>query len=147
MRLKGIARIVRWGAVVLLLMPGAFLEAQQQPAVPAQGGSGAKEGERNQPNPSTDEKEEKSALNAQQRLARISHDFLHTIGGDKNPTRANRGSPYVPLDSWIYPALDRLSSMGLVDSGFSGMRPWTRIYCAQMGSGGPRSDRSRHRSI
>ena len=28
----------------------------------------------------------------------------------------NRGSPYVPLDSWIYPALDRLAAFGLVDS-------------------------------
>src|SRR5712692_2213292 len=28
-------------------------------------------------------------------------------GGDRHP--ANLGSPYVPLDSWIYPALDRLS--------------------------------------
>ena len=42
------------------------------------------------------------------------------------------GSPYVPLDSWIYPALNRLTSMGLVDTGFAGMRPWTRIACAQM---------------
>jgi hypothetical protein len=42
------------------------------------------------------------------------------------------GSPYVPLDSWIYPALNRMASMGLVDSGFAGMRPWTRMACAQM---------------
>src|SRR6266850_4947228 len=37
----------------------------------------------------------------------------------------NLGSPYVPLDSWIYPALDRLAGLGLIDSGFAGMRPWT----------------------
>jgi membrane-associated phospholipid phosphatase len=42
------------------------------------------------------------------------------------------GSPYVPLDSWIYPALDRLAAMGLIDSAFAGMRPWTRLACAQM---------------
>jgi Capsule assembly protein Wzi len=42
------------------------------------------------------------------------------------------GSPYVPLDSWIYPALDRLASMGLVNVGFAGLRPWTRMACAQM---------------
>jgi membrane-associated phospholipid phosphatase len=41
----------------------------------------------------------------------------------------NLASPYVPLDSWIYPALDRLASMGLVSSGFAGMRPWTRREC------------------
>ena len=42
------------------------------------------------------------------------------------------GSPYVPLDSWIYPALDRLAAMGLVNNAFAGMRPWTRLACAQM---------------
>jgi membrane-associated phospholipid phosphatase len=44
----------------------------------------------------------------------------------------NRGTPYVPLDSWVYPALDRLAAMDLVDSGFSGMRPWTRRECARL---------------
>jgi hypothetical protein len=44
----------------------------------------------------------------------------------------NMGSPYVPLDSWIYPAFDRLASMGFVNTGFAGMRPWTRMACAQM---------------
>jgi membrane-associated phospholipid phosphatase len=39
------------------------------------------------------------------------------------------GTPYVPLDSWVYPALDRLAALGLVDSGFTGMRPWTRREC------------------
>ena len=42
------------------------------------------------------------------------------------------GSPSVPLDSWIYTALDRLAGMGLIDSAFAGMRPWTRLTCAQM---------------
>src|SRR6202158_1822014 len=41
----------------------------------------------------------------------------------------NLGSPYVPLDSWMYPALDRLAGLGLIDSGFAGMRPWTRREC------------------
>src|SRR6266550_4733027 len=41
----------------------------------------------------------------------------------------NLASPYVPLDSWIYPALDRLAGLGLIDSGFAGMRPWTRREC------------------
>src|SRR6266581_2716805 len=43
----------------------------------------------------------------------------------------NLGSPYVPLDSWIYPALDRLAGLGLIDSGFAGMRPWTRRECTR----------------
>jgi hypothetical protein len=33
------------------------------------------------------------------------------------------------LDSWIYPALDRLAALGLIDSAFAGMRPWTRREC------------------
>ena len=32
----------------------------------------------------------------------------------------NQGSPYVPLDSWVYPALDRLAGFGLIDSAFAG---------------------------
>src|SRR6266478_3097498 len=61
--------------------------------------------------------------------------------GDGNLSPANQGSPYVPLDSWIYPALDRLSSMGLIDSGFAGMRPWTRSECARLlGEAGEKID-------
>jgi len=44
----------------------------------------------------------------------------------------NQGSPYVPLDSWIYPALDRLAGLGLMDSGFAAMRPWTRRECIRL---------------
>jgi membrane-associated phospholipid phosphatase len=52
--------------------------------------------------------------------------------GNGEPSPANQGSPYVPLDSWIYPALDRLAALGLIDSGFAGMRPWTRNECARL---------------
>src|SRR6267378_876042 len=52
--------------------------------------------------------------------------------GDGNSSPANQGSPYVPLDSWIYPALDRLIGMGMIDSGFAGVRPWTRSECARI---------------
>ncbi len=52
--------------------------------------------------------------------------------GDGDHSPANQGSPYVPLDSWIYPAMDRLIGMGMIDSGFSGVRPWTRSECARM---------------
>lgn len=41
------------------------------------------------------------------------------------------GSPYVPLDSWVYPALERLAALGYVNSGIAGMRPWTRMECAR----------------
>src|SRR5439155_17145643 len=52
--------------------------------------------------------------------------------GDGISSPANRGSPYVPLDSWIYPAFDRLAAMGLIDSGFVGMKPWTRNECVRL---------------
>lgn len=44
----------------------------------------------------------------------------------------NMGSPYVPLDSWVYPAFDRLSALGYALSGFAGLRPWTRMECARL---------------
>ena len=39
------------------------------------------------------------------------------------------GSTNVPMDSWIYPALERLSSMGLVPFQSVAIRPWTRQEC------------------
>ncbi len=35
-------------------------------------------------------------------------------------------STYIPVDSWIYPAVTRLYSLGYADTMFLGMRPWTR---------------------
>src|SRR6266567_2817071 len=52
--------------------------------------------------------------------------------GDGTYSPANQGSPYVPLDSWVYPALDRLIAMGLIDSAFEGMKPWTRNECVRL---------------
>jgi hypothetical protein len=45
---------------------------------------------------------------------------------------AASGSTYIPMDSWMYPALDRLSSMGFLDTAFFGLRPWTRLSVAHM---------------
>lgn len=42
------------------------------------------------------------------------------------------GSAYVPVNHWIYPALDRLHALGYVDSAFLGLRPWTRLSIANM---------------
>jgi membrane-associated phospholipid phosphatase len=50
--------------------------------------------------------------------------------GGASPSRA--GSPYVPLDSWVYPTLDRLAALGVIRSEFLGMRPWTRLECARL---------------
>ena len=67
----------------------------------------------------------------------------------------NMGSPYVPLDSWVYPAFDRLIALGYVQSAFASLRPWTRLECARLlaeaqdltpelapssGEGGPRQE-------
>lgn len=41
-------------------------------------------------------------------------------------------SPYVPIDSWIYPSLQRLIALGYTQSNMLGMRPWTRMACARM---------------
>jgi hypothetical protein len=50
------------------------------------------------------------------------------VPGDK-PRRV--GSPYVELDSWIYPAIERLAALGYIHDEFLGMRPWTRLECAR----------------
>ena len=42
------------------------------------------------------------------------------------------GSPYVPLESWVYPAFNLLIARGLIDEGIVGIRPWTRMACARM---------------
>lgn len=42
------------------------------------------------------------------------------------------GSPYIPVDNWIYPAVLRLYSLGYVDTVYLGMRPWTRASLGHM---------------
>src|SRR6202451_3507758 len=42
------------------------------------------------------------------------------------------GSPYVELDSGIYPAIERLAALGYIRTAFLGQRPWTRIECAHL---------------
>lgn len=51
---------------------------------------------------------------------------------DAPRSSANMSSPYVPLDSWVYAALERLAALGYVQSAYLGMRPWTRMACAQL---------------
>ena len=41
-------------------------------------------------------------------------------------------SPYVPLNSWVYPALIRLAAMGYIQTAYLGLRPWTRMECARL---------------
>jgi hypothetical protein len=75
-----------------------------------------------------------------QRVYRKHHD--PTLGGVVWETYAEsrdsegkglvRGTAYVQLDSWIYPAIERLAAMGYVNEHFLGMRPWTRLECARL---------------
>ena len=39
------------------------------------------------------------------------------------------GSTNVPMDSWIYPALERLAALGLIPTQNAAIRPWTRQEC------------------
>jgi hypothetical protein len=45
---------------------------------------------------------------------------------------AKLGSPYIPVDSWVYPAMLRLYSLGYVDTVYLGLRPWTRASVMHM---------------
>jgi membrane-associated phospholipid phosphatase len=52
--------------------------------------------------------------------------------GDSSSPVEFRGSTYVPLDSWVYQAFERLAALGYVDSAFEGTRPWSRQRCTQL---------------
>lgn len=45
---------------------------------------------------------------------------------------APQGSPYIPLNFWLYPDLVRLYSLGYLDPAFLGLRPWTRASVVHM---------------
>ena len=52
---------------------------------------------------------------------------------DKHPARdSEMASTYVPLDSWVYSAFERLAAEGYVQTAFLSLRPWTRLDCARL---------------
>ena len=53
-------------------------------------------------------------------------------GDDSDCQTVTRGSPYIPVDSWVYPAVLRLYALGYVDEAYLGMRPWTRVSLSKM---------------
>jgi hypothetical protein len=59
-------------------------------------------------------------------------DASHDSGVAPDCAPAVLGSPYIPVDSWVYPAMLRLYSLGYVDDVFLGMRPWTRASLGHM---------------
>jgi hypothetical protein len=60
-------------------------------------------------------------------------DPLRALGHDGEAGPAQfKGSAYVPLDSWVYPAFDRLAGLGYLSTAFQGTRPWSREQCTHM---------------
>jgi len=55
--------------------------------------------------------------------------FLQSVPG---MAEAPPGSVYVPMDSWVYSAFDRIAARGTINKQFVGLRPWTRMQCAQL---------------
>jgi membrane-associated phospholipid phosphatase len=52
---------------------------------------------------------------------------FHPLAPDVDPDTI--GSTNVPMDSWIYPALERLGAMGFIPTQSVSIRPWTRQEC------------------
>jgi hypothetical protein len=56
----------------------------------------------------------------------IALEFRTPVGPVAPCQAAELGSPYIPLDSWVYPSLARLNALGYADLQFLGLRPYTR---------------------
>jgi hypothetical protein len=52
------------------------------------------------------------------------------LASENSNGKRHAGPVYVPLDSWIYPALKRLAAMGYVPDQEGLVQPWTREQCA-----------------
>jgi membrane-associated phospholipid phosphatase len=52
--------------------------------------------------------------------------------GEDRPDRARMGSAFVPLDSWVYAAFERLAALGYTSTQMMGLKPWTRIECGRL---------------
>src|ERR1700675_2269317 len=52
--------------------------------------------------------------------------------GDAGCDTPNMAPAYVPNQSWIYPAIERLAMAGYVQTAFAGLRPWTRMESARL---------------
>jgi hypothetical protein len=54
------------------------------------------------------------------------HGSVQSQGRDDMDCNIASGSPYIPVDNWIYPAVLRLYSLGYIDGAYLNLRPWTR---------------------
>ena len=50
----------------------------------------------------------------------------------QQPGASNMASTYVPIESWVYSAFDRLAAEGYLPAAFFSLRPWTRMDCAHL---------------
>ena len=114
------------GLFLLAVLPlSSFATPQRSDA--QTGGQSSHEASQSQ-NAGTEDRSEATS----ERPAEAGHGILRALAGGATSISSSRGSAYVPLDSWIYPELERLAGMGFVKVDFLGMRPWTRSACAQM---------------
>jgi membrane-associated phospholipid phosphatase len=59
--------------------------------------------------------------------APIAHHPPRLFDEDADPDSI--GSTNVPMDTWVYPALERLGALGFIPGQSSSIRPWTRQEC------------------
>jgi membrane-associated phospholipid phosphatase len=52
--------------------------------------------------------------------------------GEERRDRRSMGSTFVPLDTWVYGAFERLAALRYVNTAMLGLKPWTRIECARL---------------
>lgn len=58
--------------------------------------------------------------------------FEKDENSEEDRATSQMGSSYVPLDSWMYDAFDRLAAMGYLRTSSAVVRPWTRLECARL---------------
>jgi hypothetical protein len=63
-------------------------------------------------------------------VAILASTFVQTAQSEEG--RHSAGTAFVPIDSWVYPAFDRLAALGFTETALSGLRPWTRVECARL---------------
>src|SRR5271165_6752399 len=52
--------------------------------------------------------------------------------GNGDCDSSSMASTYVPMESWTYPAIERLALAGYIQTAFAGLRPWTRMESARL---------------
>ncbi len=58
--------------------------------------------------------------------------FERDENSEEASATSQMGSAYVPVDSWVYGAFDRLAAMGYLPEASATIRPWARLECARL---------------